>query len=218
MRFLKSVPLLIVFLFGLIAAYNNKISPHFFLLNVLVLLAFLYLNIYIHEYGHVIAARLVGIDVRAVIIGNGKALWRKTVFGIPLFVTNSIGVGFTLVGRIDKNLLKLRYAFFILGGVLSQLLLTIACFALFGTKDLAYLYAGGISISTMYIISNVLMILTNLFPFNINFYGLRIPNDGLKLLKIPFGKAQDLMDSDETRLFELIRSKIEKADNAIQNN
>lgn len=215
---LGAIPIIIVLLFGVISAYNNNISPNFLLTNVLALCVFCYLDIYIHEIGHVIAARLVGVGVTGVIIGNGKELFRKTVFGIPLVVTNGFGVGFTLMGQIDGNFLKLRYSFIILGGVLFQFLLTAACFAILGTKDFAYLYAQGISISTMFIISNVLMILTNLFPFNINCYGLRIPNDGLKLLKVLFGKVKDLMDSDETRLFELIRSKIEKADNATQNN
>lgn len=192
MRFFRSVPLLIVVLFGVIAAYNNKISPNFFLVNLLVFVAFIYLDIYIHEFGHVLAARIVGIGVNRVIIGTGKELMRVTVLGIPLVVTNNFAAGFTIMGSIEKRLLKLRYAFFIAGGVLLQSFLAAACVGLLGIKDWTYLYASGISVSTMFVFSNMLLVATNLFPRHFNLYGIRTPNDGLRLLKAPFLKEQNI--------------------------
>ena len=193
MRLLRSLPTIILFLFGLTAAYNNKISPHFYVINFLLLIAFIYLDIYIHEFGHVIAARLAGIGVNGVIIGTGKELMRKSVFGIPLIVTNNFGVGFTIMGSIERKLLKLRFAFFIAGGVLLQFLLAVVCVVFFGTKDWTYLYSRGISVPTIFVISNVLLIVTNLFPRYIKtFPGIRMPNDGLRLLKAPFLKQQDI--------------------------
>jgi len=192
MRFIRPVPTIILFLFGLLVAYNNKISPHFFVVNLLVLIAFIYLDIYIHEFGHVIAAKLVGIGVNGVIIGNGKELSRKTLFGIPLVITNNFVGGFTIMGSIERKLLKLRFAFFIAGGVLLQSLLIASCAVLLGTKDWTYLYANGTSVTTMFVISNLLLIATNLFPRHINVCGIRMPNDGLRLLKAPFLKEQDI--------------------------
>jgi hypothetical protein len=116
-----SIPIVILSLVALLlVAYNNKIFPVFFLLNLLVLIAFIYLDIYIHEFGHVIAARLAGIGVNRVIIGNGKELLRKSIFDISVVITNNIGGAVTLMGSIDRNYLKLRFALFIVGGVFFQ--------------------------------------------------------------------------------------------------
>lgn len=188
-----SIPIVILSLIALLlVAYNNKIFPVFFLLNLLVLIAFIYLDIYIHEFGHVIAAKLAGIGVNRVIIGNGKELLRKSIFDIPVVITNNLGGAVTLMGSIDRNHLKLRLALFVAGGVFFQSLLVIACFVLFGTKDWSLLFTREIGFSNMFIFSNILLIVTNLIPRHFNICGLRTPNDGLRLLTVPFLKEKDI--------------------------
>ena len=223
MRILRSIPLLIVILFAAFAAYNNQISPHIFLCNFLVLILMSYFNIYIHETGHVLAAKLVGIGVKGVIIGRGKkALWAYKIFGIPLYISNSfVGSGLTLMEKIDDNLTNLRYAFFVLGGTLFQSLLIFVCYACFGIKDLTFLFAGGISISTMFIFSGFFEMLINLVPRHVHLHGMRMANDGLLLLKIPFLKKRKLMDSDikwQADSEEIINNEIRKENEATYNN
>lgn len=230
MRVFWSIPPLIFILFGVIAALNNGISPLIFLSNLTLLCILFYINTYIHEYGHVIAAKLVGVRVAGVIIGNGKrAPYGKIVFGIPLLITTSFVGGFTLTGYIANNYPKLRSAFIFLGGVLLQLILTSACFALFGIKDFSYLFAGGISISTMFIVANALEIVLNLFPGHVDSFGVKVPNDGLTLLKLPFLKTKELTESDrqryedleeriKTATIELINQRKTKASTPTRNN
>jgi hypothetical protein len=187
-----SIPIVILSFVALLLVAYNRIFPVFVLLNLLVLIAFIYLDIYIHEFGHVIAARLAGIGVNRVIIGNGKELLRKSIFGISVVITNNIGGALTLMGSIDRNLLKMRFAFFVAGGVLFQSLLTVASYVLFGTKDWTLLFTSEIGISNMFVFSNILLIVTNLIPRHFNMYGLSIPNDGLRILTAPFLKEKDI--------------------------
>ncbi|MBI5631968.1 MAG: hypothetical protein HZA15_00580 [Nitrospirae bacterium] len=185
MRIIRSIPTLIIMLFAVIAALNNGISPHIFIFNVLAFLAVTYMSVYIHEYGHVAAAALVGIRLKGVIIGNSKkVLWKGNVFGLPLFITNRFCGGFTIPETIERNVPKLQYTFFISGGLLSQLLLTLFVYAIFGVKDLSYLLTGGVSLSTVFIISNSVMILVSIFPLHNDFVGHRVPNDALILLRL----------------------------------
>lgn len=198
MRIFWSLSPTILILFGVIAALNNGISPHIFLLNLILLFTFFYLNIYIHEYGHVIAARLMNIRVAGVIIGNGKkASYGKIIFGIPLIITNSLVGGLTLRAHITNKHPKLSAAFISLGGVLLQFVITIACVTLFGIKDFSYLFGGGISFSTVFIFSNALEIAFNLFPSRGEYFGVKLPSDGLKLMKLPFLKIEEITEADK---------------------
>jgi hypothetical protein len=124
--------------------------------------------------------------------------------------------GFTLTGYIANNYPKLRSAFISLGGVLLQLILTSACFTLFGIKDGSYLFAEGISISTMFIVANALEIVFNLFPGHVDFFGVKVPNDGLTLLKLPFLKTKYLTESDRQR-YEDLEERIKTATIELRN-
>lgn len=136
---------------------------------------FLYLNIYIHELGHVLAGKLVKFKIRSIIIGDGKLLLTKKIGGITFHLKKGMS-GYTIATIKTRKFIRLRKMFFVLGGLLMNLL-----FVLFSMTFNS-------NILKVFVFSNIYLIINNLFPMNIYRNGNRISNDGLSLLKIPFMK------------------------------
>ena len=46
--------------------------------------------VFIHEFGHFVAAKLLGFKVEVFSIGFGPALWKKTYKGVPTLQADSL--------------------------------------------------------------------------------------------------------------------------------
>ena len=132
------------------------------------------------------------MGVNKVIIGSGKKLVRKTIFGIPLIITDRVNSGLTVLDSIERKFFKLRFAFFTAGGVLLQCLLTAPCIVLLGNKNCTYFSISGMNLIVLFVVSNLFLIALNLFPGHVRILELKMPNDGLSILTIPFLKEQDI--------------------------
>lgn len=98
------------------------------LVNFALLLLLPTLLVPLHELGHVLAARLVGIEVPAVIIGRGPLLATTRLFGAAWSWHKHITHGLALL--LPSGDYRFRYFFAVLGGPAMNLALAFAPFSL----------------------------------------------------------------------------------------
>lgn len=90
----KLFPLLIAILIGFLVAYRGVKFPDITVLDVILFLLFIYVGIYIHEFGHAVFGLLAGIQIKRITIGTGSKtiLWRRRCandFGYPFALGSS---------------------------------------------------------------------------------------------------------------------------------
>ena len=163
-----------------------------FVYNLFFLSFFTFLNIYVHEFGHLISGSLVGIKFYSIQIGNGNIIWHRKIFNINFDHTDNLRGGHVIPSYIPNTDRKLKLWIMTSGGILAQSLLTGLVIVILGFSFSDFLGNKGISISSSFIISNLLMIILNIIPMSTIFYGVKLPNDGAKLFKIPFWKKEDI--------------------------
>jgi tetratricopeptide (TPR) repeat protein len=158
-------------------------------------IGFTYLNIYIHEFGHALAGMAVKFPIKRITIGTGREVMRTQIRGTVLIITNGFNGGYTNIGSVSQQALKFRFLFFVLGGIGIQGLAIVLTILLF---DIRLYNPGSIptfsTIASMFMYSNLFLILLNLFPRKFNLGGIKIPNDGLRLVKLPFLKPHDIQE------------------------
>lgn len=192
----KLFPFLIGGLVGIIISVFDipfhKIQFDLYIIVFFVI--FLYLNIYIHEIGHTIFGLIAGIPIRAVRIGNGRLIKSFRLLNLDFEITNNFNGGFTYPYNFDIQNLRLRFWLFSAGGVLFQAIAIspLIIIHLFNDHGLNSLYFSNIFIGFYW--SNIAMIVLTLIPYNINFNGLKIPNDGMRLLITPFYNKEKLAE------------------------
>jgi len=140
-----------------------------------------------HELGHMVAAVIVSIPVRLVVVGVGPVLWRcrfrETWFEFRLLPLAGFVAHYPVV-----NSRWYRWAFFLLGGVLGNVALV--CL-------LAGLDAGGFAPEPAddtfgpVVLVQLFMIVGNLVPFRAKVGGARVPTDGLRLLRLLWRSQDD---------------------------
>lgn len=163
--------------------------PGNILINLGVFIIAIRMAMIIHESGHLIAARIVGGVPRRVVFGVGHEIYRTRIFNISVVVNSRMSGAFAGACFGNPNLLKLRYAFFVLGGVLLNLLVALTVYGLFG---FSMHNSGGeiaVALPAMTILANSVTLL-NLLPFNSSI--LNRPSDGLALLKLPFASRSEI--------------------------
>lgn len=195
MKIIKNIIIIVFvgFLIGLLISslYGSYLGP-FFLLHVFAFIFFTYINIYIHEFGHAIAGKVVGIKVKKIMIGNGREVFKRNILGVPFVITNNLEGGFTYPYDIDKQLIRLRFFVFSAGGFLAQGLITLLFIMYFGFELKAFFIAKSPNLSNAFIMSNLFGIILALIPMKVSIQGLKIPNDGHRLIKTPFMKEKEI--------------------------
>jgi hypothetical protein len=161
---------------------------------VLMLFVFLYLNIYIHEIGHAVAGSLAGFEMKRMVIGTGREILRTRIGNVLFVLTNNISGGVTHWGRVPQKLLKSKFAFLILGGVLAQSIAVVFCWILFDVSMYNIYNLDYITLPGVFISSNLFLISVNLIPIKTNFMGIKLPTDGLQLVKLPFWNRADIQN------------------------
>lgn len=170
------------------ALYSESSYPRSLLdlgLLWLIGLGFSYAAIIVHELGHVIAARAVGIEITHITIGH----WRKLVsfpIGATTFTLRAAPASGYVVPKLSVSLLSApRVIPFLLAGVIAQGIV-IGLITLFprpttitSFNDLlhAYIYVDIVIIGGFHA-------LTNLWPFEGWVGGEKLPSDGMLLLRL----------------------------------
>ncbi|WP_397355987.1 site-2 protease family protein [Paenibacillus sp. N3.4] len=93
-----------------------------------------YFSTCIHELGHFISGKLIGLNVKEVIIGEWSRLFTITLFGTQITFKLGYG-GFNSADLKKLTNIKFRLLVFILGGVTLQLIALTCIYVFFGTGN-----------------------------------------------------------------------------------
>lgn len=125
------------------------------------------------------------------ILGHGHEIIRTRVHDIRI-ILNSKFLGGAAHATFDKpQFLKLRYGFFVLGGVLTNLLVAWVCYWLYVVLS-SPSERVQVEVSFYLALANGLTIF-NLLPFKSTSMGMKVPTDGLALLQLPFTSNKEVM-------------------------
>ncbi|BAT55499.1 hypothetical protein NOS3756_44860 [Nostoc sp. NIES-3756] len=169
------------------------------LINILLFWGFLYIDIIIHEFGHAIAGWTVKIPIKKITIGFGHNIFKYKFHETTLVVNQGLQGGLTHPGTFSPNFLRLRYFFFILGGVGLQAIAMGLVMAITSVIESIYpqVLSNSFLLSSIvdsFLFSNFILIVINLLPFKANMMGVPMPTDGLRLLTIFFMNQQKIQE------------------------
>jgi tetratricopeptide (TPR) repeat protein len=112
-----------------------------------------------------------------------------------LFIlTNNFNAGLTYWGNVSNQNIKFRFAIFLLGGFIAQGVSILFCLRFSDAALTDILLFRDFSLVHLFIHANLFLIVVNIIPYNINFMGIKLPNDGLQFLKLPFLKEKDIQN------------------------
>src|ERR1700722_37361 len=77
----------------------------------------------LHELGHFLTARLLGLDAILITLGLGPKVWSGKIFGVPLRIHAWPLLGLTCLGSQSLRLLRLRVWISVLMGPATNVLL-----------------------------------------------------------------------------------------------
>ncbi len=150
-----------------------------FFINIVTMLVGVRIAVIIHETGHLICAKVVGGTPRRMILGRGFKVIQTEFMGVKILLNTNLNSGLAYAAFDDLKFIKWKLAFFTLGGILTNFLVGgLLIFLFIGIFDILnpVLFFG---------YANLLVGIFALIPFYIKYQGLKIPTDGLSLLKIP---------------------------------
>ena len=172
------------------------------IVNLALFLLFIKVAIILHELGHLLTAKLVGGTPKRISLGHGHQVYRTKIFNIRLVVHSKVSGGQAYAIFQQNKFFKLRFALYVLGGVIMNTSLAVLCYILWGFGFYDSNNQLTIDVSTVFILANAAL-LTNLIPFYSNVRGIEVPSDGMSLLKLPFEKSSELKrDLDLSLLFD----------------
>jgi tetratricopeptide (TPR) repeat protein len=182
----------IVLVLGIVFHY---LTEAFQLGNVLINLAVLLLAfkaaVIIHEAGHLIAAKAVGGTPRRMVLGRGHELFRAKLFNVTIVINSTFLGGHAYASFGQPGSLKLRYGAFILGGILLNVTFAFFMYAFFEMAFIDRARKVVIAVPYAIFLTNAVMVL-NLIPYYATIMGMKVPTDGLALLKLPFTKLGEI--------------------------
>lgn len=174
-------------------------------------IAFLYVDIYIHEFGHVFSAIIVKFPIKRVTIGTGREIIRTDIGGISLVITNGFSGGMTYIGTVTNKHLKLRYFVYVIGGLAFQILAICTLLVAFRVCPSELFDVKQLSLLHVFVYSNILLLILNIYPYSFLLSGIPVPNDGARLIKLPFLKSADIQGilaaGDIFEAFEMFEAK-----------
>ena len=163
-------------------------SPGQMLLAWVACVLLLPIVIALHETGHFVVARLMGMETGAVVIGVGARLWDYEIWGIPVQVNLLPLFGFVSLGLPTGEFARLRLWFATLAGPATNV----------GAMWLSARYWTSLDalvgpvVPTIWILLNALIGFGNLIPYGGHREGRAFRSDGLALVKIPRESAKTL--------------------------
>jgi hypothetical protein len=167
--------------------YSPEERTGWFLLNLFLMALFSVFMIIPHELGHVLAAKSIGTYVVGVVIGLGKTVLLKRYWNVSWEFKSLPAGGITipLILNVDKYRSKLF--FIVLGGPLINLF-TIFILLVFypGTVLYSGLFKPQLSFVSAFFWANIIDLLYNLLPIQVNTNLGKIGSDGLNMIKLPF--------------------------------
>ena len=168
-------------------------NPIYWMACGLMIVAAIYLSIFIHEFGHWLFGRACGFRIVGFSVGEGKMLWRGSIGGdfvhLRLFPTE----GYVLAVKESAPVTKTQEFLLSAGGPVFTAL-TFACVgAAYRWGNFDFLGdTWSVLTSQMLAITMVLLgidLLYNLWPHYGNLSGEPVANDGMSMLRALLSKA-----------------------------
>jgi hypothetical protein len=167
--------------------YDMQSSPEL-LLGSLIIGAFLNgVVVVIHELGHTLTALAVGLEVGAIKIGSGPALWIGEILGTPLYLHAWPFGGLTYIGAKTTRGFRWKLAVSVFMGAGTNILAAVV------TLPFLSIVAHGFPmlIAIIWIVLNVGAALISLYPSNFTTAGQHLVTDGKLILNIKtFGNGE----------------------------
>ena len=143
-----------------------------------------------HELGHALTAKLLGLRLFSVCFGGcGRIAFMIRTLGCDVtFMTVPIG-GMTVARPKSTRFVRLRMLFFVLGGLLANLLFVLLSAWLW--RRYAEYWIGS-WVLAVFGASNFFTLVVNSVPQVVAINGQKLPSDGLQLLTIPFTSKEHI--------------------------
>jgi tetratricopeptide (TPR) repeat protein len=167
-------------------------------LNIFVLCLTDVMMIVLHELGHAVAAFLMGMEVVEIVIGSGKTIFELQLFSVACKIKQVPDSGLMYSLGKSAHLYRSREFVISLCGPLTNFILL--CLALQLPKELVFGNLPGTHVSPgiMFCLANSRIFIMSMFPSRVNIDGMRLSNDGLNMLKIPFMSKWDVAENVAT--------------------
>jgi len=162
------------------------------LLAIPAFLIFVYLNFFLHEMGHVIAARFAKIGISKVMIGTRREIARTAILGVPWVITSNPVGGYILPSGIEGRFLRPRLSLFIAGGMLFQAFWILLCIGLIQIGLGPFVIYKGVDLLAIFILSNLAVLYFSLVPMKARFQETKIPSDMFRIFRLLFGSNEVL--------------------------
>lgn len=146
------------------------------------------LIVVLHELGHFLTARMLGLEASLIILGTGRKLWGGRILSVPLRIHGWPLGGLTFFGSTSLRGLRLRVWLTVLMGPATNMLLIAV--AVVAWTPLARLL--GFDGMLLWILFNGILAIGNLLPRTTMSVGRPLRTDGMQLLQIPFKNSADL--------------------------
>lgn len=151
------------------------------LLNLSLLQIFIFLSTILHELGHILAARLVGLRVFGIEIGYGRIIADFRFAGLRWQFRGLPFGGSAHAYQRSTNFYRLKDTLFILGGPATNALLVVFLAATREQEGLFPRFTEGLAPQNMLLLANAALLIYSLVPTKVrSSYG-EIPNDALLL-------------------------------------
>jgi hypothetical protein len=160
-------------------------------LGLLMIAAFLEpLIMVMHEFGHALTAKALGLKVTVMTLGGGRFLWAGEVLGMPIRLYMWPLGGLTHLGGQLTRLIRARVWLTTLMGPVTNIGLIFIAVVLW--RPLAQVIDSNATV--LWIAYNTLMAAGNLWPNRFHRSGRLYQTDGMQLLRIPFQKTAALAE------------------------
>jgi len=179
---------IIQFCLGIILiSYSPEEKIGWILLNLCLILFFNIIMILPHELGHTFVAKSLGIYVLGVVIGIGKTVFVKQYWNMSWeFKSIPIG-GVTIPLILDQHKYRRNQFFITLGGPFINLLTIMILLYIYPTTKLFLdIFNTQLAFAAAIFLANIIDLLCNLLPFQVNTITGKIKSDGLSLIMLPF--------------------------------
>ena len=154
--------------------------------------------VFIHELGHAIGARFVGIHVFTCGIGYGKPILNIRFLDTHFYVAFHGMLGGTTICKFDSSHVVSRKLWMIIGGPLANILLV--SLSLIGLS-----YTSSPFLGALFYINTYLFIVT-ILPFSSKYQSTELPSDGLTALNLLHPENDRFLLKSQVACLELMHS------------
>jgi tetratricopeptide (TPR) repeat protein len=169
------------------------------------------LSTIIHEAGHLLASWSVGGVPKRLLLGTGHEIFRTELKAVKIIVKSVPVGGMAISYFTELPNMRIRYAFYALGGVLANGIVALFMYLLFGFDSSFLTASKGVDLASPIILVNLIAFI-NLIPFYTSRYGFKLPTDGLLIIKSLLGQYREHFrylkyQEEYFHAFELYESK-----------